>query len=266
MDLQLKSKELRKSILNMLHLAKSGHPGGSLSALEILMTLYYKTANINPKNPTDNTRDRIVLSKGHAAPALYAILADLGYFDASDLNNLRKIDCHLQGHPDMLKTKGVDASTGSLGHGVAVAAGMALSFKCQNMPNRVYAIVGDGELQEGQVWEAAMSASHFKLDNFTIILDKNDLQIDGSTEDVMSLGNVLKKFESFGFLTFEVDGHNIEEIEKAILAPIKNQPKFILANTIKGKGISFMEDNFTWHGKAPSASDLAKAIEELEGI
>jgi len=263
MDLNNKAKDLRKDIVKMIHLAKSGHPGGSLSCLEILMSLYYKKAKIDPTNPHWEERDRIILSKGHAAPAIYAILADLGYFPKEDLWSLRKTGCHLQGHPDMKKTPGVDMSTGSLGQGVAVAVGMALSFKHQKKDNKVYAIVGDGELQEGQVWEAAMSAAHYKLDNLTILLDKNNLQIDGSTENVMSLGNVMDKFKAFGFSCHKVDGHNIEEIILALEVTSNNHPKFICCNTTKGYGISFMENNYGWHGKAPSADDYEKSVAEL---
>lgn len=258
-----KAKQLRADILKMLFLCQSGHPGGSLSCVEILMSLYYKTANINPSDPQMENRDRIVLSKGHACPALYAVLADKGYFPREDLWNLRQIDSHLQGHPDMTKTPGVDINTGSLGQGISIAAGLAMAAKYKKADYKVYAIVGDGELQEGLVWEAAMSAAHYKLDNFVVMLDHNGLQIDGSNDEVMSLGDIMAKFKSFGFECYQVDGHNIDEIVKAIEAPISGKPKFICCETHKGKGVSFMDNNFGWHGKAPNKDEYAAAMKEL---
>ncbi|MDR2481367.1 MAG: transketolase [Spirochaetaceae bacterium] len=258
-----KAKRLRADIVRMVCTAKSGHPGGSLSVVEILMALYYNAAKIDPKNPQWEERDRIVLSKGHAAPAMYAVLSDLGYFPREDLWGLRKISCHLQGHPDRKKTPGIDVSTGSLGQGVAVAGGMALAAKIKKQTHRVFAIVGDGEIQEGIVWEAAMSAAHYKLDNLTVLLDHNGLQIDGANDDVMSLGNVVDKYRAFGFECISVDGHDIAAIIQAINAPVSSKPKFIECKTHKGYGISFMQDNYAWHGKAPSQEEYEKALAEL---
>jgi transketolase len=258
-----KAKRLRADILRMLFTCQSGHPGGSLSIVEILMALYYNVAKIDPKNPKWEERDRIVLSKGHAAPAIYAVLADLGFFPREDLWHLRQADSHLQGHPDKNKTPGIEACTGSLGQGVAVAGGIALALKRKKSPARVFAIVGDGEVQEGIVWEAAMSAAHYKLDNFTVILDHNGLQIDGSNDEVMSIGNIADKYRAFGFECFSVDGHNITEIVKALNAPVNGKPKFVECKTHKGYGVSFMQDNFNWHGKAPGADDYNRAIAEL---
>ena len=258
-----KAKCLRADILRMLFTCQSGHPGGSLSVVEILMALYYNTARINPKNPSWENRDRIVLSKGHAAPAAYAILADLGFFPRKDLWSIRQVDSHLQGHPDKNKTPGIEACTGSLGQGVAIAGGMAMALKRKNNTSRVFAIVGDGEIQEGIVWESAMSAAHYKLDNLTVILDHNGLQIDGSNDEVMNLGNVLDKYHSFGFDCYSADGHNIAEIVNAINIPVSGRPKFIDCKTHKGFGVSFMQDNFGWNGKAPNADEYKKAIEEL---
>ena len=263
MDYKVKGKELRRDIVKMLHTAKSGHPGGSLSELEILIALYYEVMNIDPKNPQKEDRDLFVLSKGHACPGLYAVLADKGYFPKEDLWTLRKIDSMLQGHPDSHKTKGIDVNAGSLGQGASVSVGLALAAKRKNNGQKVYCLLGDGECQEGLVWEAAMSASHYKLDNLTFILDNNGLQIDGKNDEVMSLGNIKEKFSAFGFKTFEVDGHNVEEIVKALKENVSGQPKFIQAHTIKGKGISFMENNVGWHGKAPNDEELEIALKEL---
>ena len=262
-NLTEKAKQIRADILKMLYTAQSGHPGGSLSCVEMLMAIYYKTAKIDPKNPTWDERDRIVLSKGHACPALYAVLADLGYFPKEDLWTLRQLHSHLQGHPDMKKTPGVDVNTGSLGQGVSVAGGLALGAKYQKKDYKVYAIVGDGEIQEGIVWEAAMSAAHYKLDNLIVMLDHNGLQIDGANDDVMSLGDVMAKYEAFGFECFKVDGHDIDAIVEAINAPVSGKPKFICCETHKGHGVSFMEDQFGWHGKAPSKDDYEQAMKEL---
>ena len=258
-----KAKSLRADILRMIFTAQSGHPGGSLSVVEILMALYYNVAKIDPKNPAWDLRDRIVLSKGHAVPALYAVLADLGFFPREDLWRLRQAGCHLQGHPDKNKTPGIDACTGSLGQGLSIAGGMAMALKHKNNPSRVFAVTGDGELQEGIIWEAAMSAAHYKLDNLTVILDHNGLQIDGPNEKVMSLGNVTEKFRSFGFECFSVNGHNITEIVNALNTPVLGKPKFIECKTHKGYGVSFMKDNSAWHGKAPNEENYKKAIEEL---
>lgn len=263
MNYEEKALSLRRDILHMLYNASCGHPGGSLSCVEILMALYYNVAKVDASDPKNPERDRIVLSKGHACPSQYAILADLGFFPREDLWSLRQIDSHLQGHPDMLKTPGIDTNTGSLGQGVSVATGMALAAKHLGKDYKIYAITGDGETQEGLVWEAAMSAAHYKLDNLTVILDYNKLQIDGSVDKVMSLGHICNKYESFGFECFEVDGHDIDAITAALKAPHAEKPKFICCNTIKGKGVSFMENQAGWHGKAIDKQSYIKAMAEL---
>jgi transketolase len=260
----VKAKQLRADILRMLFTSQSGHPGGSLSVVEMLMALYYNAAKVDPHNPAWEGRDRIILSKGHAAPAQYAVLADLGFFPRKDLWRLRQIDSHLQGHPDRNKTPGIDVSTGSLGQGVSVAGGTAMALKRKNSPARVFVITGDGETQEGIVWEAAMSAAHYKLDNLTVLLDHNGLQIDGANDEVMSLGEVSEKYRSFGFECFSVNGHDIAEIVAAVNVPVRGKPKFIECKTHKGYGVSFMQDNFSWHGKAPNEEQYKKALEELE--
>ncbi len=262
-NLSEKAKQLRSDILKMLYTSQSGHPGGSLSCVEILMSLYYRVARIDPKNPKMENRDRIVLSKGHACPALYAVLADKGYFPREDLWSLRQIHSHLQGHPDMMKTPGVDVNTGSLGQGVSVAMGLALAAKYKKADYKIYAIIGDGEMQEGLVWEAAMAAAHYKLDNFVVMLDHNGLQIDGSNDDVMSIGDPVEKFKSFGFECFKVDGHDIDAITKALEAPVSGKPKFICCETVKGKGVSFMENIYGWHGRAPVENEYNAALKEL---
>ena len=263
MNYDEKAKELRRDIVKMLYLSKSGHPGGSLSELEILIALYYEVMNIDPKNPNKEDRDLFVLSKGHACPGLYAVLADKGYFSKDDLWTLRKAESKLQGHPDSHKTKGIDVNTGSLGQGASVSIGLALAAKRKNLGQKVYCLLGDGECQEGLVWEAAMSAAHYKLDNLTFILDNNGLQIDGSNDEVMSIGDVKSKFKSFGFETYEVNGHNIGEIVNTLKKEVKDKPKFIQAHTIKGKGVSYMENNVGWHGKAPNEEEYNIAIKEL---
>ncbi len=257
--------QLRRDIIEMLYRCQSGHPGGSLSAVEILMALYYRTMKIDPENPTWEGRDRLVLSKGHGCPALYAILADKGYYPREDLWNLRQYGCHLQGHPDMAKTPGVDANTGSLGQGASIAVGMAVAAKYKKAEYRVFAVLGDGELQEGQIWEASMSAAHYKLDNLTFILDHNGLQIDGANDEVMGLGNVTDKFAAFGFECFDVDGHDREAIAEALAAGVSGKPKFIRCRTVKGKGVSFMEGNAGWHGRPLNAQEYAAAMAELGG-
>ena len=264
MSYENKAKELRREILKMLFTAQSGHPGGSLSCVEMLMVLYYEVMNIDPKDPKKADRDRFVLSKGHACPTLYAILADLGYFPKEDLAKLRQIDSHLQGHPDCNKTPGVDMNTGSLGQGISLAMGLALAAKHAKADYKVYTVIGDGECQEGLVWEAAMAAAHYKLDNLVVMLDYNKLQIDGSNDQVMGLGNIVAKFDAFGFECFEVDGHDIPAIVEALKAPVSGKPKFICCNTVKGKGVSFMEDQSGWHGKVMGAEDFEKAMKELE--
>lgn len=260
-ELDIKAKSLRKDVLDMIYNAQSGHPGGSLSIIEMLLAIYHVTGNFD-KNDKENS-DKLVLSKGHAAPALYAVLADLGYFPKEDLKKFRQIDSHLQGHPDMHKTPGVDMSTGSLGQGISAAVGFALGGKYFNKKYNVYTIVGDGEIQEGLVWEAAMSAANYKLDNLIVLLDYNHLQIDGSNDEVMCVGDVLAKFKAFGFECFEVNGHDIGELVSAISMQIKDKPKFICCNTSKGKGVSFMENVFGWHGKAPNEEQYNEAIKEL---
>ena len=258
---------IRKDIVSMIHGAKSGHPGGSLSAVEILTALYFDEMNIDPTNPKMEDRDRFVLSKGHAAPVLYATLAQKGYFDKEELIGLRKTGRMLQGHPDMKGTPGVEMSTGSLGQGFSVACGMAMASKLDNAPWRVYALLGDGECQEGIVWEAAMSAAHYKLDNMTAFLDYNGLQIDGNTDDVMSLGSIVDKFKAFGWNVIEIDGHDFDQIFAALdmAKSTVGQPTMIVAKTIKGKGVSFMENQAGWHGNAPSDEHLRIALEELGG-
>jgi transketolase len=263
-DLALKARKIRGDILHMLYLSQSGHPGGSLSCVEILLALYYRVAKVNPNDPLMENRDRIVLSKGHACPALYAVLADKGYFPRNDLWTLRQIGSHLQGHPDSTKTPGVDVNTGSLGQGVSVAMGIALAARHKQADYRVYAIIGDGEAQEGLVWEAAMAAAHYRLDNFTVIMDHNRLQIDGTNDEVMSIGDIMAKFNAFGFDCAQVDGHDIKAISQALTAPFKGKPKFVCCETSKGRGVSFMENQFGWHGKAPSETEYLDALKELE--
>jgi len=249
----------------MLYTCQSGHPGGSLSCVEILMALYYKTMRFDPANPKMEGRDRMVLSKGHGNPALYAILADLGFFPREDLWTLRQLHSHLQGHPDMMKTPGIDANTGSLGQGASIAIGMAIAAKYKKADYKVYAVLGDGEIQEGMIWEAAMSAAHYKLDNLVFLLDHNGLQIDGSNDQVMGLGNIMEKFAAFGFECLKVDGHDIGAIAKALAVPVSGKPKFICCETVKGKGVSFMENNAGWHGKPMNAGEYATAMKELGG-
>lgn len=258
---------LRKDIIKMLTESKSGHPGGSLSACEIVSSLYFKAMNIDPNRPNWEDRDRFVISKGHAAPALYAALAEKGFFPKEELMKLRKIDSMLQGHPDMKGTPGVDMTTGSLGQGLAAANGMALAGKLDKKGYRVYALLGDGEVQEGIIWEAAMLAAHYKLDNLTAFLDHNRLQIDGKNEDVMNIEPIGDKFKAFGWNVVEINGHSIEEILNAIeeSKKVKGKPTMIIANTVKGKGVSFMENEAGWHGSAPNEEQAAKALSELGG-
>ena len=260
------SKEIRRGIIEQVYNAQSGHPGGSLSCADILTVLYFNQMNINPKDPKAEGRDRLVLSKGHCSPALYATLAKKGYFDKELLQDFRKIGSNLQGHPDMNKVPGVDMSSGSLGQGLSVANGMALNSKLEELGYRVYCILGDGEIEEGQVWEAAMTASKYKLDNLCVIVDNNNLQIDGTIEEVMSSYPIEEKFRSFGFQIININGHDIEEIIKAfdVARNIKEKPTCIIAKTIKGKGISFMENQVGWHGKAPNEEQYIQAMKELE--
>lgn len=246
--------------------AKSGHPGGSLSATDIMTYLYFAEMNVDPTNPKKADRDRFVLSKGHCCPSLYAILALKGFFAWDELKSLRHVGSMLQGHPDMNKTPGIDMSTGSLGQGISAACGMALASKIDNVPYRVYTVLGDGECEEGQVWEAAMFAAHNKLDNLTVIVDQNGLQIDGKVSEVCGIEPLDKKFESFGFEVIKINGHCFDEIEAAFnkAKEVKGKPTAILAQTIKGKGVSFMEDQVDWHGKGPNKDEYEKAIAELE--
>lgn len=264
-ELNLIAKNMRKNILTMVHAANSGHPGGSLSAVEILTYLYFKEMNI--KSINDEERDRFVLSKGHGAPVLYSALMEKGFISKDLIPTLRQVNSKLQGHPDMKKLDGVEASTGSLGQGLSIANGMALAFKLDNRNNRVFVLLGDGEIQEGMIWEAAMLANHYKLDNLTAIMDHNGLQIDGRNEDVMSVEPIDKKFESFGWHVIHVDGHDFASIEKAFeeRKAIKGKPVLIIAKTIKGKGCSFMEDKASWHGKAPNDDEYCIAMDELGG-
>lgn len=261
------ARNIRKDIVTMIHGSKSGHPGGSLSAVEILTSLYFDEMNVDARSPKMEDRDRFVLSKGHAAPVLYATLAEKGYFDKKELNSLRKMGAMLQGHPDMKGTPGVEMSTGSLGQGFSVACGMAMASKLDNAPWRVYTLLGDGEVQEGIVWEAAMSAAHYKLDNLVAFLDYNGLQIDGEVEKVMNIGPIMDKFKSFGWNVIEIDGYDFDQIFAALdmARETVGKPTMIIAKTVKGKGVSFMENNASWHGTAPTDSDLEKALAELGG-
>jgi transketolase len=264
-NLENLAREMRWDIVRMIGLAQSGHPGGSLSCADILVCLYFHVMNHDPKKPDWRYRDRFVLSKGHAAPALYAVLAKSGYFDRDELWRLRQLGSMLQGHPDRLKTPGVEISTGSLGQGLAAACGMALGLRMEGNPARVYALIGDGESQEGGIWEAAMLAGHHCLDNLTAILDKNGLQIDGSCCEVVNLGDVAAKWRSFGWEVEEINGHDVLEICHALeSAGSATRPSMIVANTIKGKGVSFMENNVDFHGKAPTPEEMEEALKEIE--
>ncbi len=264
-DLATVCKRLRRDIVTMIGKAGSGHPGGSLSAVEIVVTLYWKVLRHKPADPAWTDRDRFILSKGHAAPVLYAALAECGYFPKSELDTLRKIDSHLQGHADRTSTPGVEMSSGSLGQGLSFAVGTALAGCLDKAPWRVYALLSDGECDEGQTWEAAMSAAMFKVDNLTAIVDKNRIQLSGFTKDIMNTDPLNKKFESFGWHIIEIDGHDLKQVLDAVnkAKQIKNQPTVIIAHTIKGKGVSFMENNVDFHGKAPNPEQLEQALKEL---
>lgn len=267
LELQKTANEVRKGIVSGVHAAKAGHPGGSLSAAEIFTYLYFEEMNVDPKNPKDPNRDRFVLSKGHTAPGLYATLAEKGYFPKEDLLTLRHLGSYLQGHPDMKHIPGVDMSSGSLGQGISAAAGMALGAKLQNKDFHVYTLLGDGEIQEGQVWEAAMFAGAKKLDNLVVIVDNNDLQIDGRVGDVNTPYPIDKKFEAFNFHVINVaDGNDFEQLKAAFdeAHMVKGMPVAIIAKTLKGKGVSFMEDQAGWHGKAPNDEEYKVAMAELE--
>jgi len=261
------ANNLRVNIINMLYEAQSGHPGGSLSACEILTALYFKEMKVDPENPNWDERDRFILSKGHGSPVLYSALAERGYFPKEELNSFRKINSMLQGHPDMKDIPGVDMTTGSLGQGISAASGTALAGKLDRKDYRVYGLVGDGEVQEGIVWEMAMFAAHYKLDNLTVFLDHNGLQIDGKNEDIMNIEPIDEKFKAFGWHVITIDGHDFDEIFNAIdeAKNTKDKPTMILAKTIKGKGVSFMENQVGWHGKAPNEEEKEKALEELGG-
>lgn len=257
---------IRMHVIEGTFNARSGHPGGSLSIADTLSYLYFKALNIDPENPSKADRDRLVLSKGHCAPALYGALAERGYFGIGEIKKLRKVGAMLQGHPDMKGTPGVDMSTGSLGQGISAACGMALSAKISDMDYKVYSIMGDGELQEGEAWEAFMFASHYKLDNLIVFVDLNGLQIDGSVSEVMSLGDISAKFKAFGWNVYEIDAHDFDEIDKAVSDAVKSQdkPNVILQKSVKGKGVSFMENNVSWHGSAPNEEQYKQAMDELE--
>ena len=266
LELMKTANEVRKGIVTAVHSAKSGHPGGSLSAADIYTYLYFEEMNIDPKDPKKADRDRFVLSKGHTAPGYYSTLAHRGFFPVEDLTTLRKVGSYLQGHPDMKHIPGVDMSSGSLGQGISAAVGMAISAKLSDDDYRVYTLLGDGEIQEGQVWEASMLAGHRKLDNLVVIVDNNNLQIDGKITDVNSPYPIDKKFEAFNFHVINIDGNDFDQIEAAFkeARETKGMPTSIIAKTIKGKGVSFMEDQAGWHGKAPNDEQYAQAMEELE--
>ena len=269
LELQKMANEIRKGIITAVHSAKAGHPGGSLSATEVFTYLYFEEMNIDPKNPKKADRDRFVLSKGHTAPGLYSALAHRGYFPVEDLVTLRHIGSYLQGHPDMKHIPGVDMSSGSLGQGISAAVGMALSAKLSGESYRVYTLLGDGEIQEGQVWEAAMLAGHRKLDNLTVIVDNNGLQIDGNIEDVCSPYPIDKKFEAFNFHVINVeDGNDFDQLKAAFdeAKTVKGMPTAIIMKTVKGKDVSFMENNAGWHGKAPNDEEFAIAMAGLEKV
>jgi len=268
LELAKTANEIRKGIVTAAHSAKAGHPGGSLSCADIMTYLYFEEMNIDPKDPKKVDRDRFVLSKGHVAPALYSALAQRGYFPVEDLKTLRKLGSHLQGHPCMQHTPGVDMSSGSLGQGISVAVGMALSAKLSNDSYRVYTLLGDGEIAEGQVWEAAQFAGHKNLDNLVVIVDNNGLQIDGKVEDVCNPYPIDKKFEAFNFHVINIDGHDFDQIEKAFAEAkaTKGMPTAIIAKTTKGKGVSFMENQAGWHGKAPNDEQYEVAMADLEKV
>ena len=261
------SKSLRVDILKMISIAGSGHPGGSLSAIDLITYLYFHQMQLDPQNPHYEERDRFILSKGHCCPALYTALSERGYFPREVLWTLRDIDGVLQGHPDMRRTPGVDMTTGSLGHGLSCGVGMAIGGKTQQREFRVYVMMGDGEIESGQVWEAAMAAAHYRLDNLVAIIDKNGLQCDGRTEMIMNAESLGAKWTAFNWDVHEIDGHDFEEIDKAIQAcqEMNGKPKLIIAKTIKGKGVSFMEDQAIWHGLPPTEEQLSEAISEIRG-
>jgi transketolase len=257
---------LRQDVIRMVAEAGSGHPGGSLSAADIITALYFRVLNHRPNEPKWPERDRFILSKGHCAPVLYSALARSGYFPICDLLNLRKIDCHLQGHPDMHKTVGVEISSGSLGQGLSVSIGMALAMRLDGLPGHIFTLMGDGESQEGEVWEGAMAAAHYDLSNLTAIIDANGLQIDGFTKDVMNVEPIADKYAAFGWSTRSIDGHDMEQIIEALeWSKTVPGPAAIVAKTVKGKGVSFMENEASWHGRAPTVKEAEQALMELKG-
>lgn len=266
-SLEKTAAEIRCGIIKAIHNAGSGHPGGSLSAADIVTALYFDEMNVDPKDPKMKGRDKFILSKGHAGPVQYSALAVKGYYPMEDFMTLRKLGSKFQGHPDMHKVPGIEMSTGSLGQGISAAGGMALANKLDNDPGRIYVLLGDGEIQEGIVWEALMSAAHYKLDNMVAILDHNGLQIDGKNEDVMTVAPVVEKFQAFGWNVIQIDGHDFEQILDALkqARACKGKPTMIVAETIKGKGVSFMENNAGWHGKAPDEEQTKQALAELGG-
>ena len=268
LELQKTANEVRKGIVTAVHSAKAGHPGGSLSAADLFTYLYFQEMNIDPKEPKKADRDRFVLSKGHTAPGLYSTLAQRGYFPVEDLKTLRHLGSYLQGHPDMKHIPGVDMSSGSLGQGISAAVGMAIAGKLDNADYRVYTLLGDGEIQEGQVWEAAMLAAHKKLDNLVVIVDNNNLQIDGAIDEVNSPYPIDKKFEAFNFHVINIDGNDFDQIDAAFkeAKTVKGCPTAIIAKTIKGKDVSFMENQAGWHGKAPNDEEYAVAMADLEKV
>lgn len=265
-SLKILAAKIRKHAIEGIYSAASGHPGGSLSIADLLALLYFEVMNVDPKHPKDENRDRLVLSKGHCAPALYGALAERGYFPSEDIKTLRQIDSYLQGHPDMKGVPGVDMSTGSLGQGISAANGMAIAGKMDNKDYHVYAILGDGELEEGQVWEAAMFAAQYKLDNLTAFVDFNGLQIDGKITDVMSPCPIDEKFRAFGWDVQVVDGHDFDALRKAVstAAKVCGKPSVIIMKTTKGKGVSFMENEISWHGSAPNEEQYKQAMAELD--
>lgn len=267
-ELEQRATNIRINIIKALHSAGSGHPGGSLSAADILSVLFFHEMKLDPANPKMDDRDIFILSKGHAAPVLYSALAEKGFFPEEELLTLRKINSNIQGHPDMRKVRGVEMSTGSLGQGFSASGGAAMARKMDKKDSRVYVLLGDGELQEGLVWEAAMSAGHYKLDNLVAFIDWNGLQIDGNNDDVMTVKPIDQKFSSFGWNVLMIDGHNLEEIVGALdqARAYKGKPTLIIARTIKGKGVSFMEGSAGWHGKAPNEEEAKRAVEELGGV
>ncbi len=268
LELKKVANDIRIGAIEAVYSAKSGHPGGALSSADILACLYFSELNVSPENPNNPDRDRFVLSKGHSCPGLYSALAHRGYFDVSELKGFRHLGSIMQGHPDMKNIKGVDMSAGSLGQGFSCACGMALAGKLDNKDYRVYTLIGDGESQEGQIWEAVMFGAHYKLDNLCLIIDNNGLQIDGKVEEVMNTMPYESKLEAFGWNVISIDGHNIEEILKAfeVAKSTKGKPTAIVAKTVKGKGVSYMENQAGWHGKAPNDDEYAQAIKELQDI